>query len=178
MQVGFIKCHCLLEIHLCSWTLVLLPSCFFWWQVWLWVVGRRMDVYWDEINQSRWALCFLVGFFTGLVISEAGHQASPDYRVPRCSYTANPLSRLFIEVTFNTDLTISKSRALFLFFYYYYYFTWVQQGSSSLVCGVQANETLTVRKDWCNFWIKQTHKQCWMSSLNTQRGPGDFSRRR
>lgn len=41
------KCsiHCLLKILPCSWSLVLLPSCFFWWQVWLWVVGRRVDVY-------------------------------------------------------------------------------------------------------------------------------------
>lgn len=91
-----------LEMYLCSWTQMLLHSSFFRWQEWLLVVGRRTDVYREWINQSRWVLCFPLGLFMRLVISEASHQASPDYRLLHCSSTANPLSRFFIEARLTT----------------------------------------------------------------------------
>lgn len=90
-------------------------------------------------------------------------RASPDYRVPHCSYTANPLSGLFIDVRF---------WVVGCFFVFCFFAPRCSKGLASWMRR-SSNWNLDTEEK-----TKQACKECWTSSLNTQSGFGDFSWRR
>lgn len=121
-----------LDIHLCSWTLMLLHSSFFLmtsvivgcWQEDACVPGANKSVVGEHFSLP-------LGLFTRLVISVASHQASPDYSM---QLYGKPTEKTFCRgyTQHRVTVTMSNSRALL-------FCTQVQHGCKFLMCGVHAS---------------------------------------